>query len=238
MDFVYICRSGENEELRYSIRSVVKNFPDANIWVVGGKPKWYIGNYVEVDQNKNKYTNALNNLSAICKSTEISESFIFMNDDFFILKPFNLSDSFHGGLLSDKISRYKELTPDSGYVRKLNSTNEKLFRLKINNPLDYELHVPMLVEKSKLNRIINKYPDMLWRSLYGNIYKVGGKEIQDVKIYSNPIYKSRSFEINKDSVFASTEDYSFSVLVKTFFGDILSQPSNNEVVIGSSTFFS
>ena len=81
MDFVYICRSGDNEELRYSIRSVIRSFPKANIWVVGGKPVWYKGNYIIVEQNQDKYTNALNNIIAICNSKEISVSFIFMNDD-------------------------------------------------------------------------------------------------------------------------------------------------------------
>ena len=38
MNFIYICRVGENEELRYSIRSVLNSFPEANIWVIGGKP--------------------------------------------------------------------------------------------------------------------------------------------------------------------------------------------------------
>ena len=55
MHFVYICKDGENEELRYSIRSVLKNTKDAVIWVVGGKPNWYIGNYIKVIQDQNKY---------------------------------------------------------------------------------------------------------------------------------------------------------------------------------------
>jgi hypothetical protein len=72
MDFVYICKDGINEELRYSIRSVVESFPDSNIWVVGGKPDWYVGNYIKVDQKLTKYKNALYNLKAITESEEIS----------------------------------------------------------------------------------------------------------------------------------------------------------------------
>ena len=49
MDFVYICKEGVNEELKYSIRSVVESFPESNIWVVGGKPDWYTGNYIQVN---------------------------------------------------------------------------------------------------------------------------------------------------------------------------------------------
>jgi hypothetical protein len=81
MDFVYICKPGDNEELRYSIRSVLYSFPDARIYVVGGKPKWYSGNYIFVDQKHHKYANAINNLQAICDSNDILEEFLLMNDD-------------------------------------------------------------------------------------------------------------------------------------------------------------
>ncbi len=40
LDIVYFVKeSAQNEELRYSLRSVEKNFPHRNVWFVGGKPK-------------------------------------------------------------------------------------------------------------------------------------------------------------------------------------------------------
>jgi hypothetical protein len=170
IDFVYICRTGDNEELKYSIRSVLKSFPDSRIWVVGGKPNWYKGHYIQVDQNHDKYTNALNNLRTICKSKEISESFILMNDDFFILKNFDLNTAFHGGYLIDKIDRYVAITQSSKYITKLKLTYKKLISEGIEQPIDYELHEPIKMEKDKLNNIIIKYDAFLWRSMYGNIY--------------------------------------------------------------------
>ena len=85
MDIVYICRDGDNEELRYSIRSAVKNLPHDNLWVVGGKPDWYSGPYIEVPQDKAYYRNARTNIRTIIKSNKISNTFILMNDDFFIM---------------------------------------------------------------------------------------------------------------------------------------------------------
>jgi hypothetical protein len=228
-DFVYICRSGDNEELKYSIRSVLKIFPGARIWVVGGKPNWYIGNYIGVAQDQDKYTNALNNLMAICKSTEISESFILMNDDFFILKGFNLEESFHGGYLINKINRYAGTTRSAKYITKLETTYRSLAREGIEDILDYELHVPMAMEKNKLNKIITKYPTLLWRSMYGNIYNLKGTEITDVKFYSNPMHNSKSSKITEDSIFISTQDESFKDLYAVKFKDILSEPSNVEM---------
>lgn len=229
MDFVYICRSGDNEELRYSIRSVVSSFPDASIWVVGGKPDWYTGKYIDVSQNNNKYTNAINNLSAICKSNEISDSFILMNDDFFIVKKIDSVDAFHGGLLSEKIDRYIKLTGSSMYIKKLMLTNERLKESGINNALDYELHVPMIMKKNNLLMIIKKYPSCLWRSMYGNLFNVGGKKIDDVKVYVNKKHLNRSKAITNDSVFISTEDLSFNLVFETLLKDTFQNKTKYEL---------
>lgn len=228
MDFVYVCRSGENEELRYSIRSVVKVFPEARIWVVGGKPSWYTGQHIEVEQSRGKYTNVLNNLIAICESEEIPESFIFMNDDFFILRNFDPGKVLHGGYLVDKINKYKEIAETSRYISKLDLTYSRLSKLNIKNILDYELHVPIKIEKKKLKFIINKYPTFLWRSMYGNVYGLGGTEIQDVKVYSGDLYRSRSSEITKDSIFVSTHDQSFGDVYNTLLKNTLPKPSRFE----------
>jgi hypothetical protein len=226
-DFVYICRSGDNEELRYSIRSVAKIFPNARIWVVGGKPSWYSGNYIEVVQSKSKYANAHNNLVAICKSKNISESFILMNDDFFILKNFELDEVFNGGLLLDKIDRYSSV-PESKYTRKLIDTYQQLLAIGIDNVLDYELHVPMAMEKEKLSFVIKKYPNLLWRSVYGNLYSLGGNQIMDVKIYNNKAYSNRSAKLNDESIFVSTQDESFEFIYKEILKNMFDKPSSFE----------
>ena len=194
MDLVYICKNGENEELRYSIRSAVKNLKFDNLWVVGGKPGWYAGNHLEVAQNKSKYTNARNNLRAICNSQEISESFILMNDDFYIMNKVNNVPYMHGGLLDNKIKQYKSLTGDTRYVLMLKKTFLSLSLITNKDVLDYELHVPMVMEKEKLLKII-ELPD-LWRSRYGNTFGVGGIEMDDVKVYSSGGLAKKSYDIN------------------------------------------
>jgi hypothetical protein len=211
MDLVYICGPGYNEELRYSIRSAVKNLIFDNLWVVGGKPDWYDGNYIEVSQNKTKYVNARNNLRAICNSSEISESFILMNDDFYIINKVEDVPYMHGGLLSDKIKMYKELTGDTRYVLMLKRTLLNLSRRLKKDVLDYELHVPMVMEKGKLLKII-ELPD-LWRSRYGNTFGVGGTEIEDVKVYSSGTLVKKSYDINNLKYdYLSSNDDSFEMI--------------------------
>jgi hypothetical protein len=229
MDFVYICRDGDNEELRYSIRSVLHSFPDAKVWVVGGKPNWYSGYHIPIEQNHNKYTNALNNLHAICNSDKISNNFILMNDDFFIIKKIDNIDYFYSGLLLDKINKYVKITGSSLYIKKLILTNNRLIENGINKALDYELHTPMLMEKDKLLTIIKKYPSCLWRSMYGNMFEVGGSQMEDVKIYVNRRHLLRSNEITERSVYLSTEDAAF----KGVFDKVLNNLFQNKSIYES-----
>jgi hypothetical protein len=228
MDFVYICKPGDNEELRYSIRSVLYSFPNAKIWVVGGKPNWYSGNYIFVDQNHHKYANAINNLKSICDSNEIQEEFVLMNDDFFIIKKIDRIDQFYNGPISTKINKYTQITGSSMYIKKLILTRTRLIEYGIDNPLDYELHIPMVMEKEKLKRIILKYPSCLWRSMYGNIYAVGGSQMEDVKIYTNKKHSARSNEITEHSTFLSTEDQAFGLAFNKVLSRMFFNPTQHE----------
>ena len=230
MDFVYICRDGENEELRYSIRSVLNSFPEAKVWLVGGKPEWYSGHCVPVDQNSNKYANALKNLKSLCEHPEISNNFVLMNDDFFIIKKINNIDQFYNGLLSDKINRFTQITGSSMYIKKLITTNKKLIDLGIKNPIDYELHTPMPMNKPGLLDVIEKYPECLWRSMFGNLYNVGGTQMDDVKIYVNKRHLARSNEITDSSIYMSTEDTSLKVMLDKMLKQMLPEPSIYEKI--------
>ena len=225
MDFVYICRDGENEELKYSIRSVLHSFPDAKVWLVGGKPDWYSGNHLAVNQSSNKYDNALKNLKSLCEHQEISHNFILMNDDFFIIKKINAIDQFYNGLLSDKIDRFTKVTGSSMYIKKLVATNNKLIKLGIKDPIDYELHVPMPMDKVGLLNVITEYPQCLWRSMYGNLLNVGGSQMQDVKVYVNRRHADRSGQVTDESIYLSTEDAALKTILDKTLKHLLPSPS-------------
>jgi hypothetical protein len=215
MDLVYICRDGENEELRYSIRSAVKNLAHDKIWVVGGKPDWYIGNHISVDQEKDKYENARNNLKAIVKSENISESFILMNDDFYILNKVSTVPYMHAKTLNDKIENRDDKFSGNSYMNILRRTLPIIYN-KVDGPvLDYELHVPMVMEKKKLSLIL-RYKG-LWRSVYGNIFNVGGIEITDVKVYGeSSIFYPTSYDMNNLKYdYISSNDDSFDIVRET-----------------------
>jgi hypothetical protein len=211
MDYVYICRSGDNEELRYSLRSVAKNAPAGRVWLVGGKPDWYTGNFIPVQSTSSKYNNARNNLEAIVNSEEISDNFVLMNDDFYFMEKVDKVEMFHGGRLIDKITRYRKISPSNGYNQMLIATHRRLVRSGVRDPLDYELHVPMPMDKSGLAKALDTR--VLWRSSYGNlVYGRGGTMSKDVKFYGSKS-KRPSYIPGGCSPYLSSDDGSFEELL-------------------------
>ena len=230
MDIVYICRNGENEELRYSIRSVVANLPHSNIWLVGGKPDWYTGNFIPY-QNKaaSKFENIRLAHYPIIDCAEISDNFILMNDDFFILQPMESLEVVHGGLLEDKVAEYASLSPASAYTRLLRNTHTELLRKGIRQPIDYDIHVPMPMDKKGLATVLKSRN--LPRSLYGNTVNLGGTKIKDVKTYSprEALYSRNHNFKDSDLPFVSSQDSSFEILKRDLLEEMFPDPSIYEV---------
>ncbi len=225
MDCVYVCRPGDNEELRYSIRSLVANMPYDNLWLVGYKPSWYVGNFISVPNTTTKFENIRLAIKAAAENNNISDDFILMNDDFFVIKPANPNIILHGGLLIDKISRYRSMLGSGRYITLLENTYKFLVNSGIKNPLDYDIHTPMVFNKNNLLQIINRrhFP----RSLYGNIFSIGGELSKDVKIYpKNSLLKN---EIDHNLPYISTQDDSFEDLYNNLLKDKFSNKSIYEI---------
>lgn len=220
MDYVYVCRKGDNEELRYSIRSVLKNTNCKDIWLIGYKPDWYVGNFVPVEDTKNKFFNIQQCLNIIPQIEVISEQFCWMNDDFYTTKKMHDMTTYHGGRLADKLTKYYADSGSTRYTRIIGDTVNKLNKYGIKEPLDYDIHVPMVMQKSKLNKVVGI--TLAPRSMYGNIYKIGGEQIEDVKFYLK--YNN---EINSETGLLSTEDVSFD-LVKEKLEKLFPKPSKYE----------
>ena len=222
MDVVYVCRSGDNEELRYSIRSVVANFETVGkVWVVGSKPDWYSGNFIAVTDTSTKFNNIRYCIKAACESDLISDNFLLMNDDFFILRNQNSGILYHGGLLYNRYQTHTATNGPNGYAKLLLQTHEALRKEGVEEPLNYDLHTPMVINKEKMLTVVDQ--PLSIRSYYGNKFNVGGNEIEDVKVYES---KGPS-KINSDT-FLSTEDRSFS-FVENFLKEQFPIPSIYEM---------
>lgn len=227
MDAVYICRHGNNEELRFSIRSLQNLKQVKNVWVIGGKPKWYTGNHVEVT-GSDKYNHAITNLHVLTKNAKISEKFVLMNDDFYVIKPVNKLEYYYEGTLSDKIVKYNQFNPNSKYTKYLQKTRDLLLKQTRTEPLSYELHIPMVLTKTGLKEAL-KY-NVLWRSYFGNTNNVGGEEMKDVKIYHPTARDPNRFkyDANQHVSFISSEDRSFLYVRDRVLRNLFPQPSKYE----------
>ena len=220
MDLVYICRDGDNEELRYSIRSAVANLPFDKIWVFGGKPDWYVGRHVRLKQNAQKYDNARSNLAAICRNTDVSDDFVLMNDDFFAIRPVDEFKYYHRGTLQEHANLIKE---SIGYRRMIEDTKDVLEYLDYSDPLSYELHLPMVMNKEKLAKVVRTMG--LWRSVYGNMYGVGGEKHDDVKVHN---HVSLDIVGNNPLPYISTNDETFAGVRESLLEKLFPEPSKYE----------
>lgn len=228
MDYVYIYREGLGDELRYSIRSLAKNAPEGRVWLVGGKPDWYNGDHISVKAVGGKFKNISECYWVIARCDEISEDYILMNDDFFILEKISQIPVLHGGLLSTKVTEYIRMLGPTMYSTILGKAMHYLRAKKINEPLDYDIHVPMQINRKKFLELVPR-DTQAPRSMYGNLANIGGVKIQDVKTYNKAQYKSRSYEYSKDnSPYVSTDDDTFEELYNQTLKDMFPEPSKYE----------
>ena len=210
LDIVYCLKEKPfHEEFRYSLRSL-KNLPHKNVWLYGACPDWAnleAIKHIEVEQNKgNKWFNVSDMLEQICQNNSISEDFIWFNDDFFVLKKIDQLDYFYDRTLSARVTDFYKLgwqKMNTSYTRRLQVASRAL-KWNKQSTLNYELHLPMIFNRKKLQQVIKKFPQVgAKRSLYGNCFVKNSIERNDIKIYTLEEKPKRGQD------FVSTSDLSF-----------------------------
>lgn len=191
MDLVYILGKGsrwKNNEIRFSLRSVEKNLKHRKVFVIGYKPDWMTG-VIHVPMNdpyQHKQKNAIEKIRLACKNSEISEAFILMNDDFFLLQ--NCGESFPGftyKTITDLMDNHS--TKGGYYYRAMKDTIGLLREANIGD-VNFEIHAPIVFEKTKFLQMTDAINWMetgyLFRSIYGNSFGIKTEELeQDCKAY-------------------------------------------------------
>lgn len=215
LDVVYTLKEeDDNEELRYSLRSLAANMPHNNVFFAGYMPTWVRNVYhIPVEQDKgSKYLNSRANIMAACHSPEVTNDFILMNDDFFILQPTDYLE-WHFRDTLDKVIQTFALHGNGPYLRGMKRTKQILEDLgqAVHGPIkSYELHIPMVFNKRKriltveLQELVNPNQDLFHsNTIYGNFWSMGGRRMKDVKIYDEKSLPPQNAQ------FLSTDDMSF-----------------------------
>lgn len=211
-DIVYMVKDASpNEELRYSLRSVEKNWgPLGDIWIFGGCPDGIRPDrFVPVDMIlPGKWENTHRLMRIICENDGISEDFWFFNDDFFVMKQVSEDmPQMYNGMIPDVIRQVE--SNDRGvryWTDQLRILDDWAWRVG-KNCVNYEVHKPMLINRRKMLAVMDRYPEVLFtRSLYGNYYAVGGADSCDVLVK----YPYGAIDWVKDKDFVSTTEDSFA----------------------------
>lgn len=213
LDVVYFVREGENEELRYSLRSVEKNLPHRKVWIIGGKPADIEPDeFIRIPQDepgKTKWDKVRANLELVATHDGITEDFILMNDDFFINKPTEeLPPAYRGTLRQHYEAIERQHHGTTAYTIELRRT-ERALENAGKTTLSYELHIPIIINRKKLLETVLEFPNSHGtRTLYGNRNRIGGEQKKDVKIYTHSTIvpdDTWQFISSDDSTWGDTE---------------------------------
>jgi hypothetical protein len=202
MDVVYRVRDNpKNEELRHSLRSLV-NLPHDRVFVFGGPP--WLRNVVRLpDPGGGKWAAIYACLGEAARHPDISDEFILVDDDQFVMQPLDSVPVLHRGPMQD--IRYSSDT----YVAARRRAYKYLVSRGIEAPLNYELHIPIVLNKDRVAvrdeelRRDRQSPMPFFRSVYGNLEGIGGERAHDVKY-------GLTREVPRPAIpFLSTNDQSF-----------------------------
>lgn len=199
IDLVYPVSTRKREKLlRYSLRTVEKfGLGVGKVYLVGGL-EWrgWENSYIKLihfpDFFDNWYLNTALKVWVATLVEEISDPFLFMNDDFFFTRTVYLPEFpvYHEGDLSEKL-----LTPfhDDRYKATIRRTIAILKKVG-STTFSYELHYPLPIYKEIFRQVMEGVREVwavaelekgvLWRSLYGNLAELGGVRWEDGKVYA------------------------------------------------------
>lgn len=239
IDVVYILGSfsrWQNNELRYSLRSVEKYLSGyRNVYIVGEDPGFLKGvNIIKFPDPypDNKQRNILEKITRACMDYEISDRFLYMADDFFFLQPLAASEIkyFYEGTLEEAIQKR---SPGNIYNRCLSNT---IIALKSRNLpiLNYDIHQPILYHKTRFLDEMKQFSfrvpyGMVIKSLYCNSIGADGVSFREVKIKNDCKNVREIIEFTHGLPFFSIGEQSTNGMMKEYLMHLYNTPSQWEL---------
>lgn len=225
-DIVYLLKNDyDSEEMKYSVRSVVQNFPFRKLVIVGGCPEDMRADILIRDKQdgRTKWERTMHSLKLAVKNEDLTEDIWIFNDDFFVMDRVRTETNYFNGTLEKRIIDLKRKNPtSSGYIRSLEQLKGKLL-CSNKDTLSFALHVPFLVNRRQAEQLFESHPSLtMFRSFYGNYFKIPCQYMEDVKVYD--------FETVPDTPYISTTDETFkNGKVGEFLRRYFDKPSKYEI---------
>lgn len=199
-------RVSMSDELIYTLRSL-KNVSHGQVFIIGDKPKLsdkVINLFYK--QTSDIAQNTLNIINIACTDDRVAENFYWWPDDTYLLRPLKTIPPMHRGPLSAIVDTYRQKGRFNYYTQRMNKTYNRLVAMGVETPLCYELHIPFLINKNKWNQY-SKYitKELNKLTMYGNLNKIGGQRMSDVKVRRKDIPTKGYFVSTHDATFGSNE---------------------------------
>lgn len=172
--WVYVAALAESDEIQFSIRSVRKFVPDADIVICGDRPPGFEGTVIrspqvtvksvrhrfgyKPSQRFIKWVDSIAKLQAIIESPHVSDDFLWMYDDTFICRPTTFEE-----LAIPRYSR-RNVPVDSKPKQRRKDAWQEVRRRTFNNlhasklpAADYSTHFPTAYNKRLLQKTIAEF---------------------------------------------------------------------------------
>lgn len=233
-DLVYVVRPGDdNEELRYSLRSVVANAPHGNVWLVGTVPAWVKGvKEIPLTPQPEKFANQRQSLHAVTARRDLSNPFVLMNDDMFIMEPISGWQTWHLDTIEDHWGGpIGNVDPGNPWLHAVWQTYKWMQGEGYPDPLYYENHTPLLFDKGKLAAVLSRYPHDRPFVVNGTypITGAGGEGQWGANAKVNPGGEYFSFEhLDLGMPYLSSEDETFKGILGDAIRARFPEPSQYE----------
>ncbi len=215
MDVVYILGEGskwDNNEIRYSIRSLERHLKGLHhIFIIGRCPEFlkHVHHIPAEDTHKYKQPNILKKVMLACSEPDITENFLFMNDDHFLNAEFDIKTFpfYYKNLLEDNI---RDREWDDTFRRSMVNTLVNLQNQRITPIYNYDTHTPIIYNKTGLRRMMQYVDPTLpdgysIKSLYGNMMVVDGVHEVDCKLGRTCNYQTAMKKIKEAKIFSTSD---------------------------------
>lgn len=192
MDIVIPYIHNRNDELRYCLRSIQKHFTGGTVYIIGDHIPW-----LKTDNRNLVHVPALNTgisrehrifnkLLLAARLSEITEDFLMMNDDHFLLQDMRTFPAWYDGSLEEKCA-YRFFK--DGYTRSMANTLQAL-KLEGRPTLHFDVHTPIEYNKRNLLRLAAAFDwdvsfGYIIKSLYCNYFRIEGVFMEDCKLNSS-----------------------------------------------------
>lgn len=180
VDLVYPVKVNDDlEELRYSLRSVSKNAEGLfnNVWLITKEklPSWVSRRPMVIDAGDGgtKANDVKSKLLVACNHGSVSNEFVLMCDDFFLVEPIKQWDTWNMGPTSEYVKRLRREGAGAAWLRSVTDTAEWMRQQGHGDIPVYQGHRPLLWNKERLGDAISRYPAAKRLDING-LYPIAG----------------------------------------------------------------